>query len=580
MSIFKNYRQKIVAILEQMQKDNLLSKEIVIPFFSVEPPREEKYGDLSTNIAMILAKSAGMKPMVLAELVLPHIQQLEGVSKAEIAGAGFINFFLEPSQWHGEITRLMHQKDAYGRSELGKNKCVNIEYVSANPTGPLHVGHVRGAVFGDALANLLAYVGYRIIKEYYINDAGSQIDMLAGSVYVRYLQALGQDVAVGEGLYPGEYLIPLGQDLFTIYGSDIATWEQSKRHAFLCDYAVEKMMAMIKEDLALLNIHHDVFTSERKMVQSGAVDKALAFLENKGLVYEGVLEAPKGKPVDDWEERPQTLFKSKDYGDDTDRPLKKSDGSYTYFATDIAYHFDKFGRKADLLVNVWGADHGGYVKRIHAAIKAMSNNKAELQVKLCQIVHLFKEGKPYKMSKRAGSFVTLRDVLDEVGGDVVRFMMLTRKNEAPLDFDFSKATEQSKDNPVFYVQYANARIHSVLRLAVTECDLDVLGQGVDADLSCLTDSLEKQIMQKIGQYPRLIEQAAEAAEPHRLAFYLSELAGMFHALWNKGKEDKSLRFVIKEDMDKTKARLMLIFAVSLIIESALKILGVKAIREM
>ena len=583
MSVFRNFRDKIDGVIRDLQLEGIIPHHIKTSGYTVEPPRDEKHGDLSTNVAMVLAKPASLKPRDLAEHVLRSIQSLAGVTHAEIAGAGFINLWLTEEEWHKEITAVIRTKQDYGRSHLGEGKYVNVEYVSANPTGPLHVGHVRGAVFGDALAHLLDYVGYKVIKEYYVNDAGSQIDTLAKSVYLRYIEASGEDIGqIPEGYYPADYLVPLGQDLFAQYGHTLKDSPEETRHTLLCDYATQKMMEQIKEDLKILNIHHDIFTSEKAMIQAGAVDHALAYLKQQDLIYEGVLTPPKGKIIEDWEERPQILFKASDYGDDTDRPLKKSDGGFTYFATDIAYHYDKFKRGADLMINVWGADHGGYVKRINAAVKAMSQNKAELQVKLCQIVHLYKNGQPYKMSKRAGSFVTLRDIVDEVGADVVRFMMLTRKNDAQLDFDFTKATEQSKDNPVFYVQYAFARIHSVLKKAVQALNQDVFADdyALQADLSLLSDESEKQMMRKIAQFPRLIEQAAESAEPHRIAFYLSELSAMFHAFWNKGKEQSHLRFIIPDSPHDTRARLTLIRTVSLIIEAGLTLLGVKAIEEM
>ncbi|MEM6602669.1 MAG: arginine--tRNA ligase [Pseudomonadota bacterium] len=583
MSVFRNYKYKILAIIRDMQLEGVLPKDIKSSHFSVEPPRDEKHGDLATNIAMIFAKPAGMKPRDLAEIIAEHISKLPGVTKTEIAGAGFINMSLDESEWHKEIATVIRSELDYGRSQIGEGKVVNIEYVSANPTGPLHVGHVRGAVFGDALANLYAYAGYKTIKEYYINDAGTQIDTLAHSVYLRYLEALGEDIGeIPDGYYPGEYLIALGQDLAERYKADLKNYPQDERHPLLCEYSVNMMMRLIKEDLESLSIRHDVFTSEKKMIASGAVEAAISTLLHKELIYEGVLAPPKGKKIEDWEERTQTLFKASAYGDDTDRPLKKSDGNYTYFATDIAYHHDKFKRGADLIVNIWGADHGGYVKRIGAAIKAISDNKAELQVKLCQIVHLYKNGQPYKMSKRSGQFVTLKDIISEVGPDVIRFMMLTRKNDAQLDFDFTKATEQSKDNPVFYVQYAHARVCSVLAKASeelkTNCNHAEFSAG--SDLSLLQDNSEKMLMRKIAQYPRIIEQATEAGEPHRIAFYLGELASMFHAYWNKGKEDINLRFIIPEKPEQTKARLTLIRALSLVIKSGLNILGVKAIDQM
>jgi arginyl-tRNA synthetase len=581
MSIFRNFKHTIDIIIQQMQAKGQLPLTIKTDKFTVEPPREEKFGDISTNVAMVLAKPANMKPYDLAQEFCTYFRNIQGIEKIEIAGAGFINLHLSHDLWYAEINECLKHHLNYGRNKIGENKIVNIEYVSANPTGPLHVGHVRGAVFGDALANLMTYSGYKVIKEYYINDAGTQVDILGQSAYLRYLQATGDVIdAIPEGLYPGEYLIPVGQALYEKYGFALKTMLSDERHDICKNFAINAMMDLIKDDLKLLNIHHDIFTSEKKLVDNQAVDDALLHLQNLDLIYQGTLAPPKGKPIDDWEEREQTLFKATEFGDDSDRPIKKSDGSYTYFATDIAYHYDKYKRGADLLINVWGADHGGYVKRIHAAVKAISDHKAELIVRLCQIVHLFKDGQPYKMSKRAGTFVTLRDVLDEVGSDIVRFIMLTRKNDAGLDFDFAKVTEQSKDNPVFYVQYAYARIQSVFEKAKTELtDFDSALIN-NADLSLLSDETEISLIKKMAQFPRLIEQATESAEPHRIAFYLQDLASLFHGLWNKGGEHKNLKFVISENPNTTYARLAMIRAVSYVIEASLKILGVQALMHM
>jgi arginyl-tRNA synthetase len=581
MSLFRTFKFKIDAVIRDMQLDGKLPHSVKADKFTVEPPRDEKFGDISTNVAMVLAKHTAMKPYDLAQEFCTYFQKIDGVDKVEVAGAGFINLYVSRSLWHREITECLHSTLNYGSNKIGDGKRVNIEYVSANPTGPLHVGHVRGAVFGDALANLMVYSGYKVIKEYYINDAGTQVDVLAQSAYLRYLQAVGEDITeIPQGLYPGEYLVPVGKALCVHYGTELKSMPSEVRHDICKKFAIDAMMALIKSDLALLNIQHDIFTSEQQLVQSGAVDNVLSYLSHLGLIYQGTLEPPKGKPVDDWEEREQTLFKAKQYGDDSDRPIKKSDGTYTYFATDIAYHYDKYKRGADLLINVWGADHGGYVKRIQAAVKAISDNKADLIVRLCQIVHLFKDGQPYKMSKRAGTFVTLRDVLDEVGADIVRFIMLTRKNDAGLDFDFSKVTEQSKDNPVFYVQYAYARIQSVFEKAKSEIsDFDSV-HLYDADFSILTDDAEINLIKKMAQFPRLIEQATESAEPHRIAFYLQDLASLFHALWHKGSEDKNLRFVISDNNVASYARLAMIRAVSLVIEASLKILGVQVLTQM
>lgn len=581
MSLFRTFKLKIDTIIYQMQSDGKLPQNLTIDKFTVEPPREDKFGDISTNVAMVFAKPAKMKPQDLAQEFCHYFRTIEGVEKVEIAGAGFINLFLSHHLWCQQILECLQTKADYGRNVIGQGKTVNIEYVSANPTGPLHVGHVRGAVFGDALANLMTYSGYKVIKEYYINDAGTQVDVLGQSVYLRYLQALGDNISeIPEGLYPGEYLIAVGQDLAKKYDNTLKDMPKDIRHNICKDFAVNAMMHLVKQDLTLLNIQHDIFTSEKALVEQGAVDKALTRLQDLGLIYHGTLEPPKGKPIDDWEAREQILFKATQYGDDSDRPIKKSDGTYTYFATDIAYHYDKFTRGADLLVNIWGADHGGYVKRINAAVKAITDSKAELIVRLCQIVHLFKDGQPYKMSKRAGTFVTLRDVVDEVGSDIVRFIMLTRKNDAGLDFDFTKVTEQSKDNPVFYVQYAYARIQSVFEKAKTEINEFNENNIYHADFSVLTDDAEIALIKKLVQFPRFIEQATEAAEPHRIAFYLQELASLFHALWNKGGEHKNLKFIISDNRMQTYARLAMIRAVSIIIETSLKILGVQVLAQM
>jgi len=581
MSLFRVFKFKINAIIRDMQLEGKLPRDIKGDNFTVEPPRDEKFGDISTNVAMVLSKAASVKPRDLAMDFLSSLEKIEGVDKVEIAGAGFLNLHLSHSLWYRELVNCLRSGHDYGSNKIGDNKTVNIEYVSANPTGPLHVGHVRGAIFGDSLANLMAYSDYNVIKEYYINDAGTQIDILAQSVYLRYLQAAGEDIQdIPEGLYPGDYLVPVGQALYNEYGLSLKSMSQDSRHEICKKFSTDAMMALIKEDLALLNIKHDVFTSEKELVQKGAVDNVLSYLQHLDLIYQGTLEPPKGKPVDDWEAKEQTLFKAMQYGDDSDRPIRKSDGNYTYFATDIAYHYDKFKRDADVLVNIWGADHGGYVKRINAATKAITDYKAELIVRLCQIVHLYKDGQPYKMSKRAGTFVTLRDVLDEVGPDIIRFIMLTRKNDAGLDFDFSKVTEQSKDNPVFYVQYAYARIQSVFEKARSEINNFDDNTLYDADFNRLINISELGLIKKVAQFPRLIEQATEAAEPHRIAFYLQEIASLFHSLWNKGSEDKALKFIISDDENLTYARLGMIRAVSLVIETSLKILGVRALTQM
>ncbi len=502
---------------------------------------------------------------------------------ANTAGPGFINIAVAPILLHAVVERVLTRPDDYGQSPMGKGQKVNVEYVSANPTGPLHVGHCRGAVFGDALCALLEKGGYDVTREYYINDAGSQIDTLARSTFLRYREALGDDIgAIPEGLYPGDYLVPVGQQIARDDGDKWQGKDESEWLEYFRTVSSDAMMDLVRDDLATLDITMDEFVSERKLDADGKVEAALASLEKKGLIYTGVLEPPKGKEPEDWESRPQTLFRATDFGDDVDRALKKSDGSWTYFAADIAYHQNKYDRGYNQQVDVWGADHGGYVKRMKSAVAAISDGKAELDVKLCQMVKLLKDGKPFVMSKRAGTFVTLRDVVDEVGKDVVRFIMLTRKNDAPLDFDFVKVVEQSRDNPVFYVQYAHARVCSVLRRAGEEVS-SVDGSDTalaGADLSCLTDSAEVDLMKKMADWPRTIDAAALAHEPHRIAFYLNDLAAMFHAYWNKGNDDTSLRFIQPDDLSLTQARLALIRSVALVIASGLKILGVTPVEEM
>jgi arginyl-tRNA synthetase len=486
-----------------------------------------------------------------------------------------LNFRFDAGYWQQVVPAILAQKAHFGDSSLGKGTKINVEYVSANPTGPLHVGHARGAVFGDALSLLLHKAGYDVTKEYYINDAGSQVDTLARSLHLRYREALGETIGeIPAGMYPGDYLIPPAQALAKEMGDKYAKLPESEWLVPLRRYAVTKMMDMIRDDLALLNIRHDVFTSEFEITQAGKVDAALALLEKKGLIYHGVLEAPKGKTPDDWEPRPQTLFRSTDFGDDVDRALKKSDGSWTYFAPDIALHLDKIERGHTVLVNVWGADHGGYVKRMQAAVKALSDGQVPVTVKLCQLVKFLRGGEPAKMSKRAGTFVTAREVVEEVGSGVFRFIMLTRKNDAPLDFDFEKVMEQSKDNPVFYVQYAHARCKSVLRNAKEQ---GKTGQG--GDVSLLSHAAEIELIKKLAYFPVVVEQAAQAYEPHRIAFYLHELAAEFHAFWNQGNTNESLRFIVSDEK-LTAARLVLVDAVAMTIATGLSVLGVEPVEEM
>jgi len=579
MNLFEYFREEIIAALGRLPLPDGLDFGKV----AAEPPREAAHGDVATNAAMVLSKAAGMKPRDLARLLSVELAKIPHVDTVEVAGPGFINLRLSDRFWYERLAGILRAGPAWGRSGKGAGKRINVEYVSANPTGPMHIGHARGAVFGDALAALLEWVGYDVTREYYINDAGAQVDVLARSAHLRYREALGEPIGeIPEGLYPGDYLKPVGA---TVAGTDGGKWRSLPEDQWLPhfrDQAVAAMMDMIRPDLAMMGVTQAVFTSERALVEAGKVDEALAHLTTLGLVYEGVLEPPKGMLPDDWESRPQTLFRATQFGDDVDRPLKKSDGSWTYFASDIAYHWDKFRRGFDTMIDVWGADHGGYVKRMQAAVKAVSGGKAQLDVKLCQMVNLMKGGQPYRMSKRAGTFVTLRDLVDQVGKDVVRFIMLTRKNDAHLDFDLDKVLEQSRDNPVFYVQYAHARIFSVLRHALQDLpDLhDNLDFLAEASLSRLTDPAELGLIRMLAEWPRQVESAAEAQEPHRIAFYLYDLAASFHALWNKGKDEASLRFLIDGDRDVSLARLALIRAVALVIASGLSIFGVTPVEEM
>ena len=584
MNIFKVFENDIRKLLDELAAEGQIPAGLDTARLTVEPPREAAHGDLSTNAAMILAKPAGKPPRALAELLVAKLKTRPDVASAEIAGPGFVNLRLSADVWRDRIRDVLTAGTAYGGSTLGGKRPVNVEYVSANPTGPLHAAHGRGAVFGDALAALLEKAGYAVSREYYINDAGAQVDVLGRSTFLRYREALGEDIGeIPAGLYPGEYLKEVGQALAERdgnkwVGADEADWLPACR-----DFAIATIMEWIKEDLGVLGVRMDVYSSERALVKAGAVDTALKALEDRGLIYVGVLEPPKGKKPDDWEPRPQTLFKSTDFGDDVDRPLKKSDGSFTYFSNDIAYHYDKHRRGFDLQIDVWGADHGGYVKRMQAATTAITEGKASLDVKLCQLVHLMKNGEPVKMSKRAGTFVTLRDVIEEVGRDVVRFIMLTRRNDQTLDFDFAKVVEQSKDNPVFYVQYAHARCRSVLRHAATAlpgADLSLADLAARANLARLDSEEELALAKRMATWPRLVESAAEAHEPHRVAFYLYDLASDFHALWNKGRDDTSLRFLIDGDEEVTVARLALVSAVATVIASGLAVMGVEPVEEM
>jgi arginyl-tRNA synthetase len=555
----------------------------------VEPPRDPTHGDMATNAAMVLAKDSGKKPRELAEAIADRLRADDKVAKVDVAGPGFINLTLKPHVWAEELRLVLAMGSAYGRGEIGKGEKVNVEYVSANPTGPMHVGHGRGAVFGDALANLLAFAGYNVTREYYINDAGAQVDVLARSAFLRYREALGENIgAIPEGLYPGDYLRPVGGELAAEYGAKLSTMKEAEWLPVVRPKAITMMLDTIRDDLAALDVHFDVFFSERSLIEGGRdeVGAAIEDLRKSGEVYEGRLPPPKGGNLEDWEDREQTLFRSTDFGDDVDRPLKKSDGSYTYFASDIAYHRSKVARGFRNLIDVWGADHGGYIKRMQAAVKAVSGGKAELDVKLVQLVRLLRAGEPVKMSKRAGEFVTLREVVDEVGRDAVRFDMLYRKNDAVLDFDLAKVIEHTRENPVFYVQYGHARGQSIFRNAREEMpDLPETPAARAAllkksPLDRLSDAGEVSLLRRIALYPRTIEAAAVAHEPHRIAFYLYELASEFHALWTRGKDLPHLRFIIQNDREMTAARLALVEGIVTILASGLALLGVRAPDEM
>ncbi len=585
-NIFAEMLTRVRGASDELIAAGVLPAGIDLSRVTVEPPRDPAHGDMATNVAMVLAKDAGKKPRELADAFAAKLRADPLVAKVEIAGPGFINLTLEPAAWIDALRQAVRLGPDFGRSDAGRDALVNVEYVSANPTGPMHVGHGRGAVFGDALANLLAFTGFNVTREYYVNDAGAQVDVLARSAYLRYREALGEDVgAIPEGLYPGDYLKPVGAALAAEYGDALTKQSESAWLPIVRATAIDMMMAMVRTDLAALDINHEVFYSERSLVH-GDVDHVattIEWLRERGHVYEGRLPPPKGAPLEDWEDREQTLFRATAFGDDVDRPLKKSDGSYTYFASDIAYHADKIERGFRTLIDVWGADHGGYIKRMKAAVAALSGGKAELDVKLVQLVKLLRAGEPVKMSKRSGEFVTLRDVVDEVGRDAVRFMMLFRKNDAVLDFDLAKVIEQSRDNPVFYVQYGHARGQSVFRNA-REAFPDLPADMVDlvdtAALDRLSDPAELALVRQIALYPRVVEAASAAHEPHRIAFYLFDLASEFHALWTLGNTAPHLRFIIHNDRQMTLARLVLVKGVVTVLASGLALLGVGAPNEM
>ena len=587
MNIFEIFSARLATVLNGMIGDGRLPAGISLARVVVEPTKDPAHGDLAINAAMVLAKEAGQAPRALAEQIVAEIARDPDVLKAEIAGPGFINIRLQPSVFTKVLEAAVLSGPAYGRGAARPQPRINVEYVSANPTGPMHVGHGRGAVFGDALSGLLAFAGHDVTREYYINDAGAQVDVLARSAFLRYREALGETIGeIPEGLYPGDYLVSVGQSLAAAHGPALRDKPEADWLPLVRAAAIEGMMAMIRDDLAALGVVHEVFFSERSLQgrdgNSNAVHQTIEDLRARDLIYEGRLPPPKGQKDEDWEDREQTLFRATKFGDDVDRPLLKSDGSYTYFANDIAYHRSKFTRGFTEMIDVWGADHGGYVKRMQAAVKAVTGGQGTLDVKLCQLVRLLRNGEQVRMSKRSGDFVTLREVIDEVGRDAVRFMMIFRKNDATLDFDLAKVVEQSKDNPVFYVQYAHARCASIFRQASEAFpDMDLSPAALaKADLGILTDESEIGIVKMIAAYPRLIDAAAASHEPHRVAFFVHELASAFHSLWNKGKDAPQLRFVNQTDRMSTMARLAFVHAVRSVLASGLAIVGVTAPDEM
>ena len=580
MNLFTNVREILIDILHDLSTQGILPADTDFSQITVEPPKDSRHGDMATNAAMVLSKSVETKPRELAKIISESLSQNEIVLSVDIAGPGFINISLSEACWHSLLSSVLLNGINFGRSNIGSSKKVNVEFVSANPTGPLHVGHTRGAVFGDALASLLSYSGYEVTREYYINDGGAQVDVLARSVFLRYQEAFGKEVVFEDGTYPGDYLIPIALKLKDKFGDAYLQKSEDKWLPEFRDYAVQAMMDLIKSDLDLLGIEMDTYFSEKSLYDSGQIEAALDRLKNNGLIYKGILEPPKGKKTEDWEPREQTLFKSTLHGDDVDRPVLKSDGTWTYFAPDIAYHFDKITRGFDLLIDIFGADHGGYVKRMKAAVSALSNGEVPLDIKLCQLVKLYQNGEPFKMSKRAGNFVMLRDLVEKVGPDVTRFVMLTRKNDAALDFDFQKVLEQSRENPVFYVQYAHARIKSVIRKA-EELDIDISDRALsEMNLTGLTHSSELSLIKKIAEWPRLVEVAARLYEPHRIAFYLFDLSSQLHAHWSKGSDNPDLRFLHNDNLVKTQSKIALARAVSIVISSGLAILGVEPAEKM
>ena len=580
MNIYADLRTLVLEALDRLVSQGSLPGGLDYANVAVEPPRDAGHGEMATNAAMVLAKPAGMKPRDIAAALADVLARDPRVDNAEVAGPGFLNLTLAPVVWLSVIDEALAKGRDFGRSTMGEGRKINVEFVSANPTGPLHVGHTRGAVFGDALASLLDFAGHAVTREYYINDGGAQVDVLARSAYERYREACGLIPEIAEGLYPGDYLVPVGEALKAKYGDSLLDRPEADWLELVRDFATDAMLAVIREDLAALGVKMDVFYSEKSLYGSGRIEAALADLEEKGLLYEGTLDPPKGKLPEDWEPRVQTLFRSTAHGDDVDRPVKKSDGAWTYFAPDIAYHYDKISRGFDELIDIFGADHGGYVKRMKAAVSALSDGRVPVDIKLTQLVKLYKGGEPFKMSKRAGNFVTLRDVVDQVGPGVARFVMLTRKNDAPLDFDFDKVLEQSRENPVFYVQYAHARVQSVLKKAAA-AGIDVSDAALGAaDRSLVSHPAEVALARKAAEWPRIVELAARHHEPHRVAFYLYELASEFHSLWNRGNEETALRFLQEGDPQTTQAKIGLIRAVAIVISAGLGILGVDPVDEM
>jgi arginyl-tRNA synthetase len=583
MSFYSDIHARVIRAIDALSEAGGIARGLDLSRVAVEPPRDPAHGDVSTNAAMILARPAGQNPRALAEALVAQLAGDPDLAEVSVAGPGFINMRLRPGYIRQQLADLLIAGPDYGRIPPHDAAPVNVEYVSANPTGPLHAAHARGAVVGDVLARLLAFAGYRVTKEYYTNDAGAQVDTLARSAFLRYREALGEDIGeIPPGLYPGDYLVPVGRALVERYGDSLRDRDEAEWLPLVRSFTIDAMMALIREDLEALGITHDVIASERALVESGAVDAAYRALEEQGLIYIGTLDPPKGKAPEDWEPRPQTLFRATRFGDDVDRPLKKSDGSWTYFANDIAYHYDKFRRGSPVLIDVLGADHGGYVKRMQAAVTAISRGEARLDVKICQIVRLLDGGQPVRMSKRAGNFITLRDVIDAVGKDAVRYMMISRRNDQTMDFDFQQVREQSRENPVFYVQYAHARACSVLRHAAAE--FPHISQApadlAAADLDPLDDPADLAMILRLASWPRAVETAAAAHEPHRLAFFLYDLASEFHTLWNKGCDESHLRFLVQGEDRKTRARLALVAGVRSVLAIGMGLIGVTPVEEM